>query len=118
MNEEEAKALASKMNFRHEENTIIAVLQHFQTKDVLMVGNMNYEALFLTLTTGKAHFYSLSRRKLWLKGETSGNFQIVEGMKVDCDEDAVILLVRPLGPTCHTGNSSCFYRDHLDIRNG
>ncbi len=97
MNEEEAKALASKMNFRHEENTIIAVLQHFQTKDVLMVGNMNYEALFLTLTTGKAHFYSLSRRKLWLKGETSGNFQIVEGMKVDCDEDAVILLVRPLG---------------------
>jgi len=118
MSEEEAKLIASKMNFRHEKGTVIAVLQHFETKEILMVGNMDYKAMILTLTTGRAHFYSLSRGTLWLKGETSGHFQIVEDMKVDCDQDAVILAVRPLGPTCHTGNTSCFYRSYKDIRNG
>ncbi|MUN28146.1 phosphoribosyl-AMP cyclohydrolase [Sulfuracidifex metallicus DSM 6482 = JCM 9184] len=118
MDQKEAEELVSKMNFRHDMQTIIAVLQHFQTKEILMVANMNKEAFIKTLMTGKAHFFSLSRGKLWLKGETSGNFQILEDLRIDCDNDAVVLLVNPLGPTCHTGNRSCFYRSYDDIRNG
>jgi len=118
LDQKEAEELVSKMNFRHEMQTIIAVLQHFETKEILMVANMNKEAFIKTLMTGKAHFFSLSRGKLWLKGETSGNFQILEDLRIDCDSDAVVLLVNPLGPTCHTGNRSCFYRGYDDIRNG
>lgn len=112
LSEDEANKIISKLNFRHEYNTVISILQHYKTKDILMVGHMNKEAVFKTLTTGYVHFWSLSRKKLWLKGETSGNFQIVEDVLIDCDEDALIFLVNPLGPACHTGNVSCFYRDY------
>ncbi|WP_282099557.1 phosphoribosyl-AMP cyclohydrolase [Saccharolobus caldissimus] len=109
--------MANMLNFRHEDNTVIAVLQDYITNEVLMVGNMNREALVKTLTTGYVHFWSLSRKKIWLKGETSKNFQIVEEIRIDCDADAILIKVKPLGPTCHTGNRSCFYRSHYDIVN-
>jgi phosphoribosyl-AMP cyclohydrolase len=77
---------------------------------ILMLAFMDAEALAKTRETGLAHFHSRSRGKLWLKGETSGNFLHVEDIRVDCDQDALLLLVRPEGPACHTGASSCFYR--------
>lgn len=81
-----------------------------QTRDVLMVAFMDAEALAKTRETGLAHFHSRSRGKLWLKGETSGHFLRVEEIRVDCDQDALVLLVRPEGPACHTGARTCFYR--------
>ncbi|WP_338604793.1 phosphoribosyl-AMP cyclohydrolase [Sulfolobus tengchongensis] len=111
------KKIVSSLNFRHEENTIIAVIQDYKTNEVLMVGNMNKEALIKTLTTGYLHLWSLSRKRLWLKGETSGHFQIIQEIKVDCDADAILLKVKSLGPICHTGNSTCFYRSYSDIIN-
>lgn len=87
------------------------------SKDVLMVAFMDAAALAKTRETGLAHFHSRSRGRLWLKGETSGHFLRVEEIRVDCDQDALVLLVRPEGPACHTGARSCFYRrlegDHL-----
>jgi phosphoribosyl-AMP cyclohydrolase len=77
---------------------------------ILMLAFMDAEALAKTRETGLAHFHSRSRGKLWLKGETSGHFLRVEEIRVDCDQDALLLLVRPEGPACHTGEVSCFYR--------
>ena len=71
---------------------------------------MDAEALAKTRETGLAHFHSRSRGRLWLKGETSGHFLRVEEIRVDCDQDALLLLVKPEGPACHTGAASCFYR--------
>ncbi len=87
-----------------------AIAQDASSLDVLMLAYMNAEALDLTLSTGRAHYWSRSRRKLWLKGETSGNFQEVDAVHYDCDADAILLTVRPAGPACHTGESNCFYR--------
>ncbi len=80
------------------------------SRDVLMVAFMDAEALAKTRETGLAHFHSRSRGQLWLKGETSGHFLRVEEIRVDCDQDALVLHVRPAGPACHTGAVSCFYR--------
>lgn len=79
---------------------------------VLMLAHMNEEALALTIDTGIAHYWSRSRNSLWKKGETSGNLQHVEEIRLDCDQDAVLLKVRVAGhdATCHTGRRSCFYR--------
>jgi phosphoribosyl-AMP cyclohydrolase len=87
-----------------------AVVQDAASGEVLMVAFMNAEALEKTRETGLAHFYSRSRGKLWLKGETSGNALAVERILVDCDQDALVLKVTPAGPACHTGERSCFYR--------
>lgn len=106
----EIERIINRLNFRYEQNTIIAVVQDVDSREVLMVGHMNKEALMKTLTTGYLHLWSISRRKLWLKGETSGNYQLVVDIRVDCDEDAIIVLVKSLGPICHTGNKTCFYR--------
>lgn len=78
--------------------------------EVLMVAHMNPAALAATLATGEAHYWSRSRQEVWHKGATSGNTQAVVEVRIDCDQDAVWLKVRPAGPTCHTGQSSCFYR--------
>ncbi len=75
-----------------------------------MVAFMDAEALAATRATGEAHFHSRSRGRLWKKGETSGHVLRVEAMLVDCDQDAIVLKVRPAGPACHTGARSCFYR--------
>jgi phosphoribosyl-AMP cyclohydrolase len=77
---------------------------------VLVVAHMNREALDATLATGKVHFWSRSRGKLWMKGETSGHVLNVEEVRTDCDQDALLVRARPDGPTCHTGARSCFYR--------
>ena len=90
---------------------LTAVVQDIDTHQVLMVAMMNAQSVALTIDTKQAHFWSRSRKKLWLKGETSGNIMDVQEIKVDCDRDALLLLVNPRGPACHTGNISCFYRD-------
>lgn len=93
-----------------EKGLIPAVVQDVTTKEVLMVAYMNDETLKMTLETKKATFWSRSRQEVWVKGGTSGNFMNVEDIKVDCDGDCLVVLVRPDGPACHTGNRSCFFR--------
>jgi phosphoribosyl-AMP cyclohydrolase len=85
-----------------------AIIQDAAGKTVLMLGYMNAEALRLTLQTGRVHFWSRSRQKMWLKGETSGNFLYFREAWLDCDRDALLVLVDPAGPACHTGARSCF----------
>lgn len=87
-----------------------AVVLDASSRAVLMVAFMDAEALAATQETGIAHFHSRSRGKLWKKGETSGNVLKVSDILVDCDQDALVLLCEPAGPTCHTGATSCFYR--------
>lgn len=77
---------------------------------VLMVGHMNSEALRLTRESGKVTFFSRSRQRLWIKGESSGNFLHLVELRIDCDQDALLVIARPDGPTCHTGARSCFFR--------
>lgn len=89
---------------------ITAVASDERTGELLMLAHMNAEALALTRSTGIAHFWSRSRQALWKKGETSGHFLHVREIRIDCDQDAVWLIVRPEGPACHTHRRSCFYR--------
>ena len=90
---------------------ITAVVQDAETRDILMLAHMNAEALDKTLTTGQSHFWSRSRQEIWHKGATSGDFQNVREILIDCDQDAVILLVTMAGKSaCHTGRRSCFFR--------
>jgi phosphoribosyl-AMP cyclohydrolase len=89
---------------------LTAVVTDSASGEVLMVAFMDAEALAKTRETGLAHFHSRSRGRLWLKGETSGHFLRVEEIRVDCDQDALVIVARPEGPTCHTGAQSCFYR--------
>jgi phosphoribosyl-AMP cyclohydrolase len=90
---------------------LTAVAQDINTDQVLMVAMMDAQAVELTVKTRRVHFWSRSRKKLWQKGETSGNILDVKGIKIDCDRDALLLLVIPRGPACHTGNTSCFYTE-------
>jgi phosphoribosyl-AMP cyclohydrolase len=90
---------------------LTAVAQDINTGQVLMVAMMDAQAVELTVKTRRVHFWSRSRKKLWQKGETSGNILDVKGIKIDCDRDALLLLVIPRGPACHTGNTSCFYTE-------
>jgi phosphoribosyl-ATP pyrophosphohydrolase/phosphoribosyl-AMP cyclohydrolase len=94
-----------------EQGLVPCVMQDFVSGEVLTLAYMNAEALRLTRETGEVHFFSRSRRQLWRKGETSGNVQRVRQLRYDCDGDAIIALVEPAGPACHTGERSCFYRD-------
>jgi len=96
--------------FFNTKRLIPAIVQDVKTKQVLMLAWMNVESIALTRDTGKVHFWSRSRNELWLKGATSGNYLHFVEMRVDCDGDTLLLLVHPAGPTCHTGNTSCFYR--------
>jgi phosphoribosyl-AMP cyclohydrolase len=101
------------INFRHEINgvkVITAVAQDVETNEILMLANMNREALIKTIETGKAHYWSTSRNKLWLKGKSSGHFQKVHEILVDCDMDAIVLKISQTGAACHEGYKSCFFR--------
>lgn len=101
------------INFRHEINgqkVITAIAQDWKTNQILMVANMNREALQKTIETGKAHYWSISRNQQWLKGESSGHTQEVKEILVDCDMDAIVLKVKQNGAACHEGYFSCFYR--------
>ena len=90
---------------------IPVIIQDVETKEVLMLGFTNQEAVELTLKTKTAWFWSRSRQKLWNKGESSGHFLHVKRMVTDCDTDTLLYLCRPEGPTCHTGARSCFFNE-------
>ena len=93
-----------------EHGLVAAIAQDADTGEVLMLAWMNAEALQQTIDTGRAVYWSRSRNALWRKGDTSGHEQHVEEIRVDCDQDAVLLKVRQTGAACHTGRRSCFYR--------
>ena len=97
---------------------ISCIVQDARTGEVLTLAYMNEEALARTRETGETHFWSRSRQELWHKGETSGNVQKVRRLRYDCDADALVALVDPAGPACHTGERSCFYRGDIDPTSG
>ncbi len=102
-------------DFNKQDGLIAAIAQCTTTREVLMLAWMNEEAFNETVATGKAVYYSRSRKRLWRKGEESGNQQIVDEIRVDCDRDAVLLLVNQIGKAaCHEGYSSCFFRRMTD----
>jgi phosphoribosyl-AMP cyclohydrolase len=105
--QDEAARLRPKFD---ETGLIAAIAQHAVTGEVLMLAWMNAEALAMTIETRTATFWSRSRQRLWVKGESSGHTLHVDEIRVDCDQDAVLLRVRPAGPACHTGRAACFYR--------
>lgn len=99
------------MNLKFDANGLITVVvQDATTKEALMVAWMNAESLQKTLETGETWFWSRSRQELWHKGGVSGNTQKVVEIRCDCDGDTLLMLVKPAGPACHTGEISCFYR--------
>jgi phosphoribosyl-ATP pyrophosphohydrolase/phosphoribosyl-AMP cyclohydrolase len=97
-----------------ERGLVPCVVQDWRTGEVLTLAYMNAEALSRTRKTGEMHFFSRSRQELWRKGETSGNTQAVRAIRYDCDADALLALVEPAGPACHTGERTCFYRGEMD----
>ena len=100
-----------RLNFEKLNGLVPAVVQDHQTGEVLMLGFMNQEAWEQTLTTGRATFYSRSRKSIWIKGETSGNIQHIKEIRIDCDNDSVLLKVEQVGgAACHTGYRSCFFK--------
>jgi phosphoribosyl-AMP cyclohydrolase / phosphoribosyl-ATP pyrophosphohydrolase len=101
---------AAKVHF-DERGLVPCVMQDARSGEVLTVAYMNEESLLLTLESREIHLYSRSRREIWHKGATSGNVQRVRQIRYDCDGDALVALVDPAGPACHTGECSCFYRD-------
>src|ERR671933_1281246 len=103
------------MDVRFDERGLVpCVIQDWRTGEVLTLAYMNAEALELSRTTGELHLYSRSRDELWHKGATSGNTQAVKALRYDCDADAVLALVEPAGPACHTGERTCFHRGELE----
>jgi len=93
-----------------EKGLIPGIVQDADTGEVLMLGYINKESLQKTRETGHVWFYSRSRQELWHKGATSGNYLVLQEIWKDCDEDALLLKVKPAGPVCHTGNRTCFFR--------
>jgi phosphoribosyl-ATP pyrophosphohydrolase/phosphoribosyl-AMP cyclohydrolase len=96
-----------------ERGLVPCVVQDWNSGEVLTLTYVNAEALRRTRETGEAHFFSRSRQQLWHKGETSGHTQAVRAIRYDCDGDALVMLVEPSGPACHTGQRTCFYRGEL-----
>jgi phosphoribosyl-AMP cyclohydrolase / phosphoribosyl-ATP pyrophosphohydrolase len=101
-----------------EDGLVPCIVQDARTGEVLTLAYMNEEALARTRETGETHFWSRSRQELWHKGETSGNVQRVQRLRYDCDADAIVALVEPGGPACHTGERSCFHRGDMDPTSG
>ena len=99
-------------NIKFDEKGLIpAIIQDIDTGEVLMLGYMNEKSLNKTLETGQVWFFSRSRQELWHKGATSGNYLNMREILKDCDEDALVVKAKPVGPVCHTGNRTCFFRD-------
>lgn len=104
----------NKINFnKNLDGLLPVIIQDTNTLQVLMLGYMNKEALEETLKTKKVTFFSRSKQRLWTKGETSENYLLLEDIFIDCDEDAILIMVTPCGPTCHTGSVSCFAEQSL-----
>lgn len=96
------------IDFSKTNGLVPVIIQNFQNQQVLMLGYMNEEAFKKTQSEGKVTFFSRSKNRLWTKGETSGNFLIVKDILVDCDNDTILIKAEPIGPTCHTGSTTCF----------
>lgn len=104
-----------KLDFNKTGGLIPAIVQDYKTGEVLMLAFMNEEAWEATLSTGKATYYSRSRQELWVKGKTSGNMQLVKEIRIDCDDDTVLLKVEQIGgAACHMGYKSCFFKKIKD----
>ena len=103
------------LDFKKQNGLIPCVVQDVETKQVLMLAYMNEESYQKTVETKLATYYSRSRKCLWVKGETSGHYQYVQSIRVDCDEDTIRLEVKQEGAACHTGHYSCFYRDENGV---
>lgn len=102
------------LDFNKNNGLVPAIIQDNATLEVLMLGYMSIESLSLTESSGKVCFYSRSKKRLWTKGETSGNFLWVKSIQADCDNDTLLIKATAAGPTCHTGNSSCFHQKESD----
>lgn len=101
----------TKLDFDKMGGLIPAIVQDSKTNEVLMLGFMNKEAWEKTLKISKVTFWSRTRNELWTKGETSGNFLNVKEIFIDCDDDTILIKAEPKGPTCHTGNKTCFFKE-------
>jgi len=99
------------IDYEKQDKLVPVVVIDTKTKEVLMLAYANKEAVEKTLEIRKAHYFSRSRNKLWLKGESSGNFQLVQRVAIDCDNDTLLYEVKQIGPACHEGYKSCFFRD-------
>ena len=109
--------MSSGPDFTKQNGLIPVIVQNFETAKVLMLAYMNELAWNKTIETGKAHYFSRSRQKLWMKGEESGHVQLVREILIDCDSDTILLKVDQIGgAACHTGFESCFYRAFVDGR--
>jgi phosphoribosyl-ATP pyrophosphohydrolase/phosphoribosyl-AMP cyclohydrolase len=110
LNENEIKDFIEKVDFKKGNGLVPAVVQDASNDRVLMQAYMNEEALRLTLASGKTHFWSRTKGRLWLKGEESGHHSLVQNVVLDCDNDAILFKVQQIGPVCHTGEETCFYK--------
>ena len=110
LNETEIEEFVEKVNFEKGNGLVPAVVQEASNNRVLMQAYMNEEALRLTLASGKTHFWSRTKGRIWLKGEESGHYSLVQNVVLDCDNDAILFKVQQIGPVCHTGEESCFYK--------
>lgn len=94
---------------KNSDGLVPVIVQHYQTNEVLMLAYMNEEAYEKTISSGKMTYFSRSRNTLWIKGETSGHFQYVKSLTIDCDLDTILAKVEQIGAACHTGNPTCFF---------
>jgi len=115
LTEEKAKEILKLLKKRKIDgfDLYVTITQDYKTNEILMTAFSNDEAIIKSLTTGKVHYFSTSRRELWLKGETSGHFQNVKEFYIDCDGDAILYKVEQIGNACHTGNRTCFFRKFI-----
>jgi phosphoribosyl-ATP pyrophosphohydrolase/phosphoribosyl-AMP cyclohydrolase len=104
----------NQLDWEKTDNLMPAIVQHAVSGEVLMLGYMNQEALAATEQSGKVTFFSRTKQRLWTKGESSRHFLNVVSITPDCDNDTLLILVNPIGPTCHLGNTSCFYPANSD----
>jgi len=104
----------NELDFAKGDGILPVIIQDSETRQVLMLGYMNREALDKTIAEQRVTFYSRSKKRLWTKGETSGNYLNVKDIKTDCDEDTILIQVRPIGPVCHTGSDTCFDETNED----
>ncbi|HHF3108785.1 TPA: bifunctional phosphoribosyl-AMP cyclohydrolase/phosphoribosyl-ATP diphosphatase HisIE [Vibrio diabolicus] len=107
----EVSSLAERINWEKVDGLVPAIVQDFQSSQVLMMGYMNQDALAKTGETGQVTFFSRTKQRLWTKGETSGNVLQLVNMQLDCDSDTLLVKVNPIGPTCHLGNTTCWDGD-------
>ncbi|EEZ88584.1 phosphoribosyl-AMP cyclohydrolase/phosphoribosyl-ATP pyrophosphatase protein [Vibrio harveyi 1DA3] len=110
----EVSSLAERINWEKVDGLVPAIVQDFQSSQVLMMGYMNQDALAKTGETGQVTFFSRTKQRLWTKGETSGNVLQLVNMQLDCDNDTLLVKVNPIGPTCHLGNTTCWDVDPLE----